>query len=410
MKFLHQDEHHNGWVFTICYIFIFLAAPVVYVGIVQAALFDKLGASKTLANLPASTYLLGQIAPLFFSWLVPYRLERNMVVWANLATASFSTMVFLTLALPAPTEVRIAAVVLQGLLQGLSASTSFVFMQQCLRRGCSEAGVARTLQRTFSMTPFAAVAGSLGAQYLLNPGLPAFPFPYDFALIYLIAIPCSIAIALNARRFRLTEIPERKREPFFAFLLESARSYFRQPRLATTWIAYVLWYVSLGIASNLALYAKEAMHRDPADFSGWTMAIRFGGKAAGGFLLGWLAVRFGLRGGALGCIALLAFASAWAWATPGIVYLFAFALIGAGELGGAYLPNYVGSLSPPSESTRNFAIITLATPFSSFAPVLHGALTDHYGFPASFAFSFLTALLALALVAFQARPSPHSRN
>ncbi|MBL8218884.1 MAG: MFS transporter [Bryobacterales bacterium] len=396
---MHQDEHHNGWVFTICYIFIFLAAPVFYVGIVQAALFDKLGASKTLANLPASAYLLGQIAPLFFSWLVPYRLERNMVVWANLATASFSTMVFLTLALPAPAELRIGAVVLQGLLQGLSASTSFVFMQQCLRRGCSEAEVARTLQRTFSITPFAAVAGSLGAQFLLSPGLAAFPYPYDFAIIYLIAIPCALGIAFNARRFRLAEIAEREREPFFAFLMESARGYFRQRRLATTWIAYVLWYIALGVTVNLALYAKEALHRDPADFSGWTMAIRFGGKAIGGFVLGLIAVRYGLRAGALGCIALLILGSGWAWTTPGIVYLFAFALIGAGELGGAYLPNYVGSLSAPSESTRNFAIITLATPFSSFAPVVHGALTDHYGFPASFAFAIITAGVAFVLVA-----------
>ncbi|MBL8177236.1 MAG: hypothetical protein JNK48_21355 [Bryobacterales bacterium] len=400
---MHPNERHNGWVFTICYLFIFLAAPVFYVGIVQAALFDKLGASKTLANLPASTYLLGQIAPLFFSWLVPYRLERNMVVWANLATATFSTMVFLTLALPAPAEVRIGAVVLQGLLQGLSASTSFVFMQQCLRRGCSEAEVARTLQRTFSITPVAAVGGSLGAQFLLNPGLPGFPYPYDFAIIYLIAIPCALGIALNARRFRLPEIEPRRREPFFPFLMESARGYFRDRRLATTWIAYVLWYISLGVTANLALYAKEALDRDPADFSGWTMAIRFGGKAIGGFALGWLAVRAGLRGGALGCIALLILGSVWAWTTPGMVYLFAFALIGAGELGGAYLPNYVGSLSEATQSTRNFAIITLATPFSSFAPVFHGALTDRYGFGASFAFAIVTASVAFVLVALAAR-------
>jgi MFS family permease len=307
-------------------------------------------------------------------------------------------MVFLALALPAPSELRIAAVVLQGLLQGLSASTSFVFMQQCLRRGSSEGGVARTLQRTFSVTPFAAVAGSLGAQFLLSPGLPAFPYPWDFALIYLIAIPCSVCIALTARRFRLEPLPERHREPFFAFLFSSARSYFREPRLASAWGAYVLWYISLGITANLALFAREAIGRDPADFSGWTMAIRFGGKAIGGYALGWIAVRAGLRGGALGSIALLALGSVWAWVTPGIGYLFAFAIIGAGELGGAYLPNYVGSLSAPSESTRNFAIVMLATPASSFAPVLHGALTDRYGFPASFSFAILTALMALWLI------------
>ena len=49
------DESRNGWAFTICYAFIYLAAPVLYVGVIQAALCDKLGVSRTLASLPAST-------------------------------------------------------------------------------------------------------------------------------------------------------------------------------------------------------------------------------------------------------------------------------------------------------------------------------------------------------------------
>ena len=36
------DDRRNGWVFTICYVFLYLAAPVLYVGVIQAALFDKL--------------------------------------------------------------------------------------------------------------------------------------------------------------------------------------------------------------------------------------------------------------------------------------------------------------------------------------------------------------------------------
>jgi MFS family permease len=140
------------------------------------------------------------------------------------------------------------------------------------------------------------------------------------------------------------------------------------------------------------------MGRDPSDFSGLTMAIRFGGKAAGGYLLGWLALRAGLRGGSLGCIALLGAASVWAWTVPGAGYLAAFALLGAGELGGAYLPNYVGSLSSPAESTRNFALITLATTASSFGPVLYGWLTDHFGFGAAFALGIAAAAGSYALV------------
>ncbi len=397
------DESRNGWVFTICYVFIYLAAPVLYVGVIQAALCDKLGVSRTLASLPASTYMLGQIAPLFFSWRIPYRLEQSMVIGANLATGTLSAAVFLSLSLPAPASVRIGAVVLQGLLQGLSMSTSFVFMQQCLRRGTTAAGMARTLQRTFSLTPFFAVAGSLGAQYILGTGLPGISFPHDFALIYLLAVPCSLGIALAARRFRLAPLAEQTRPPFFAFVAGSVRSFCGNRTLLLVGLAYVLWYVSLGITSNLTLYTREAMGREPKDFSGLTMAIRFGTKAVGGYLLGWLALRVGLRGGVLGCITLLAAGCAWAWVIPGAGYLFAFGLLGAGELGGAYFPNYVGSLSNPAESTRNLALMTLATPIASFAPVLHGLLTDRFGFPASFALGIGTAVAAFALVSATAR-------
>lgn len=393
-----EEERHNIWVYTACYVFIYFAAPVLYVGVVQAALCDKLGASKAIASLPASTYMLGQIAPLILSWLVPYRLERSMVVWANLATAVLSSLVFATLALPVSANMRIAAVVLQGLLQGLSMSTSFVFMNQCVRRGTTPSGLARALQRTFTLTPVCAVAGSLGAQYVLNPGIPGLAFPHDFALIYLAAVPCSIGIATAASRFRLIAVAEETRPPFVQFLVSSVRGFFGQRTLALIWIAYVLWYTSVATTSNLTLYTREAMGRDPADFSALTMAIRFGCKAIGGFLLGWLAVRAGLRGGALGCAALLAAGSAWAWLVPGAGYLFAFGILGAGELGGAYLPNYVSSLSPPRESTRNLALMTLATPASSFAPVLHGLLTQQYGFAASFAFGIVTAAAAFLLI------------
>lgn len=338
------DDHYNGWLYTICYVLIFLGAPVLYVGVVQASLLDRLGASATVANLPASTYMLGQVAPLVLSWLVPHRLERAMVVWANLATAGVIGVVFGVLAAGAPAGVCIVAVVVQGLLQGLTWSASFVFMTQCLRRGTSEAGLAQTLKRTFAVTPVVAVAGSLGAQYVLNPGFWFLPYPLDFAAIYLLG-------------------------------------------------------AVLSITSNLSLYTRTAMGRDPKDLSGLIMALRFGCKSVGGYLVGGLAVRAGIGAGVIGTTLLLAGGCGWAWVVPGAGYLLAFGLLGAGELGGVYYPNSVSRLSAPAESTRNVAMLTLATPASSFAPVLHGALSDRYGFAASFALGIGLALAAVALVA-----------
>jgi hypothetical protein len=88
----------------------------------------------------------------------------------------------------------------------------------------------------------------------------------------------------------------------------------------------------------------------------------------------------------------------WALLVPGYGYLFAFGLLGAGELGGAYFPNYVASLSAVEAGTRNLAILTLATPAASFAPSMHGYLTDRIGFHASFIFGIVTALAAAVLL------------
>src|SRR5205823_14122775 len=88
----------------------------------------------------------------------------------------------------------------------------------------------------------------------------------------------------------------------------------------------------------------------------------------------------------------------WAWVFPGYLYFLAFGLMGAGELGGGYFPNYVVAISPASKSARNLALLRLATPVTSLAPALHGRLADLYGFSASFAFGGLTALASLWLV------------
>ena len=81
----------------------------------------------------------------------------------------------------------------------------------------------------------------------------------------------------------------------------------------------------------------------------------------------------------------------WAWVAPGYSYLFAFGLMGAGELGGAYFPNVLLSLSPLVDGARNMSILNMASVVASPSPVLHGMLTDHWGFPASFALGIGTA-------------------
>jgi hypothetical protein len=388
----------NGRIFLFSYLLIYFAAPVTYIGVVQAVLCDKLGTGATVANLPFAAYQAGQFAPIILAWLTPHRMERPMVVWSNSVNAAVLSAVALSLILPAPSWLRIGVLIGQGLIQGVAASASQVFMLQCLNRGTTLAGRARALKYTFTFGPLSAVVGSLAAQYGLNPGFRGLPFPYDFALLYLVGLPCIAGVALLSRGYQLAPLDDEPRQPLLRFLATSLQEYCASRPLLLMWFAYLFWNSSISGLGNLSLYAREALGRDPKDFSGIMMALRFGCKSLGGYALGAIALRRGLRASALTSVALVGASEIWGWLVPGYAYLFAFGLMGAGELGGMYIPNCTPALSSLANGTRNLSLLTLATPFSGVAATVHGALADRFGFYASFAFGLTTALLAFLFI------------
>ena len=394
-----EMDRRNAAIFFVSYLLIYFAAPVVYIDVVQAALCDKLGANATIANLPASAYFFGSLAPILFSWLIPHRLERATVVWSNFIGAVLMALVCATLIFPLTNSIRIAAVIGQGLILGFSGSVSQVFMLQCVGRGTTLAGRVKAWKLAYGLGPIAAVAGSLTAQFVLNRGFPFLPYPYDFALLYFIGIPCLGGVALLSKRYQMVSVEdEKERPPFFRYLVEAVKSYFAVRSLVLLWFAYVLWYSTLMAMPNLSLYTRQALGRDPVEFTGLIMALRFGFKSLGGFALGALNLRRGIGAPITTTIFLVGGALVWAWLVPGYSYLLAFGMMGAGELGGAYIPQYALAVSPTELGPSNLSILTLATPVASLSPVLHGALTDLFGFKASFAFGIATALLALWMV------------
>ena len=391
-------DRRNAWVLGLTYFLVYLAAPVVYLGVVQAGLCDKLGASKTVANLPASAYLFGSFAPLVIAWLAPQRWARGIVVWSYAVTAALLALVSVTLFFPFSDTVRIAAVVGQGLVQGVSASIANVYSYQCIRVGTTLEGRARAYRIQLGIGPLFGVVGSLGAQLLLSGWIRGIDYPTDFALLYLFGVPCMAGAALLSLGFQLVEVPEQPRKPLFPYLRDGIREYSRSPVLVLAFAAYFLWYFTLNAMPNLSLYTREALHRDPKEFSGIIMALRFGFKSIAGLVLPTLMLRRGSRATLTATVALLGAAIIWAWLAPGYAYLLAFGLMGAGELGGGYFPNYAMSVSAPSTAAVNVSILSLVTPVSTIAPVLHGALTDRFGFQGSFILGTVTALLALWLV------------
>ena len=164
------------------------------------------------------------------------------------------------------------------------------------------------------------------------------------------------------------------------------------------WLGYWLWHCSLNTLPNLSLYSKVTLGRESKDFAGLMMALRFGFKAVGGYFLGQLSLRYGLRAGAMATIGLLAAGILWAWVVPGYPYLLAFGFMGAGELGGAYMPNFGAVISPVAAGPSNLTLLNLSSPGIELCPATHGALADHFGFPASFVFGLFSAALSIWLV------------
>src|ERR1700751_3572836 len=97
----------TGIIFLLSWQLQFLAAPVIFVGVVQAALCDKLGAGATIANLPTSAFLLGSIAPFFLAWRLPLRYEPAVIVVSNAVSAITMALVGAMLIFPFGNSTRI---------------------------------------------------------------------------------------------------------------------------------------------------------------------------------------------------------------------------------------------------------------------------------------------------------------
>ena len=139
------------------------------------------------------------------------------------------------------------------------------------------------------------------------------------------------------------------------------------------------------------------MKREPATLVGLMMALRYGAKSLSGFSQGRINLRWGMRAPLLATVVLASVAVLWGWTVPGTLYLFSFALMGAGELGGVYFPNYVLATSKASDGARNISVLQLTNLPISLSPLIYGQLTDRLGFGASFIFAGVAGLGALWL-------------
>ena len=75
-----KEQRRNLILFAMCTGTQYLAAPVLYVGITQASLCDRLGADARTANLPGTLFFAMTAMPALIAWVSPgvSSLKRNL--------------------------------------------------------------------------------------------------------------------------------------------------------------------------------------------------------------------------------------------------------------------------------------------------------------------------------------------
>jgi MFS family permease len=416
------QQRRNLILFAACTGMIYLAAPVLYVGITQASLCEKLGADARTSNLPSTLFFAMTAMPAILAWISPKvaALKRNLML-CYLVTAVMLATLAVVLASNAPVQIKLATIVLQGGMSGAAMPAAIALLWEAIGRGSSESKRGLALAMAFGGGPLLAVAGSQVQTRLLGGELLGFRFEGldGFIALFAAGVPVMLLAAVLSRGFI---VPPVKREPsrepagavagllagvpcmfiavaLLSFAAEDGREWLRAPGFlfgalaaaAITWhfrglltqrvlfwatVVTILVYAGNTIPANMNLYSASALGDSPDKFAGLQNTLRFGFKMAAGAALGWLLTRTNPRLGILATSSLLLAAQIWAIFATGKWYLLAFGIFGAGELIGVYSPNYIVSASRANELRRNAAFATMLMVPAAPAGYLFGAIVD----------------------------------
>jgi len=406
---------------------IYLSAPILYIGFVQAGLCKRLGASDFVANLPSSVYLLLMVFPMIMAWAVPQvRYLKLVMAIGYIITSIMGAITATVLWLPVPNWLRIAAVIAHGAIVACSSGTAWAFEWEFIGRGVSESRRGPMFAIAYSIGPMFAVIGSLGAQLVINNEIfgwtPAFwreiPYPVNYTVLYGATSPLMLLVALLVSRY-IVPLPavEVQRKPLLSGLFGGFGHFISYRLIAFACCAYLLIYSGIMIQNNMVLYTREAVVGLAEDtLVGYQLAIRFGCKVFAGLLLGWLLKLTNPRMNLYVTTLLLICSVVWILITPllggGLIFLIAFGFNGAGELMGAYFPYYVLCLSPKSQMRRNMAFVMLLSAPVGLAPALYGAISDTWSLTVSFWVALAVMVVGLMVVAatLPARPRPRAED
>lgn len=395
-----RQQHRNLVRYAVHMSMIYLAAPAVYVGNLDAVLLNKLGYSDKVANLPAAAYLWST-APLMvlFAWYFCYVRMLKPVLVASYAVSVIAGLIAVVSLLQPTSDWLVATMVVRAMLLGCSLGICSIFEWEILARGVDEQRRGFALGLAFGVGPVLAVISSLGTQLVLDGKLGplrtgTLDFPADFIFLFATSTLIMAIPAISSTRYIVPFPPtESPREPLISGVLGGFREFLGSRLLVFATVGFLLTMLgSDTVLPSVVLYTKEAIGEAPQKYAGYQFAMRFGFKVAAGFALGWMLVRTNPRAGLLTTTSLCLAGLIWALSVTGQWYLVSFGLLGAGELYYVYYTNYLTSSSPASQVRRNLAYANLLALPVAFAPVLFGVISDSYGL------SFSIELAAVLLV------------
>ncbi|MFO0901931.1 MAG: hypothetical protein U0939_02960 [Pirellulales bacterium] len=419
------EQRRNLTLFALCTGMQYLAAPVIYVGITQASLCDRLGADARTSNLPGTLFFAMTAMPALIAWLSPRvdALRRNLAA-CYLVSCVMLGVIAAVLVLDLPPAVKMAVVILQGGVAGATMPTAVALLWEIIGRGSDESRRGLALSLAFGAGPVLAVVGSFLQVTLLGGNFfgwqfAGVAFPYNFAILFGVNCPVMAAAALLTRGFVTPRAAsEPQREPIRAVLpllvglpalfasvaLDHAatvmechwlrfagwasaataavgivvhfRGILSQRVLLWATIATVLVYAGNMIPSNMNLFSAEALGAAPEKYAGMQNLLRFGCKVVAGAALGRLLMKTNPLAGFVATAVVFLAAPLWATMATGTWYLAAFGIFGAGELIGVYAPNYLVSASRTDELRRNMAFMTMLMVPVAPMGYLYGAIVN----------------------------------
>ena len=408
-------QRRNCLVFLANTALAYLVAPVLYVGVLQAAVSKSYQASDAVANLPESVALWVAPLPVLAAWLWPApRLLRPMLTMCLIAMGSAGLCTALVFA-AAPRSWAVPAMIVHAAVIGVANGVRNMCLWELIGRGMSPEWRGRTLGWTFGIGPAFAVLGScvsqlvLGGEFLGWAPVEQAPQPWGYVLLFGATCPamwlCAALVAL-AHAPDAGEAAESDAPVRLAHVVQGLRAYFLNPLIVAAAAGFLLTYGGTMIMNNLSLYAKEAMGESPERYAGLQLALRFGLKSLAGFALGWLVTRIDAKASLLATTAMSLAGVAWASLVPGKGYMLSFGLLGGGELFYVYYLNYIVGCSAPERIRENTAYTNLLTILVGSLPLLFGLASDRYGLRFSFVLAIGILAMALAIVAFRLPREP----